>query len=123
MTENRPANAVSNSTKGTQANATYPRVTGDFVGTTDEIIQWTACKWGIDEDWVRAQIVNESNWNQDAMGDFTSNSDACAPGFPIGNYPAQWNGDATHNGECPESIGLGQVRWLYHQARSRTTTP
>ena len=96
--------------------AIYTRVTGDFTGTTDEIIQWTACKWGIDEDWVRAQIVNESNWQQTATGDFTTDSNACAPGFPIGTYPPQYNGDSEHRNECPESIGLGQVRWLYHQS-------
>ena len=26
------------------------RVDGDFAGTTDQIIQWAACKWGIDEE-------------------------------------------------------------------------
>jgi hypothetical protein len=114
--EVRPDNATANATKGTRANTTYPRVTGNFSGTTDEIIQWTACKWGIDEDWVRAQIVNESYWRQAALGDFTTTSTMCAPGFPLGNYPAQFGGDATHNGECPESIGLGQVRWYYHQS-------
>src|SRR5262249_24548237 len=36
------------------------RVTGNFTGTTDEILQWVACKWGIDEDIVRAQAVRES---------------------------------------------------------------
>ncbi len=90
-----------------------------FAGSTDEIIQWTACKWGIDEDWVRAQIVNESNWNQDALGDFSTDPNACAPTYPIGNYPAQWGGDRVHNGECPESVGLGQVRWLYHTTSVR----
>jgi hypothetical protein len=45
------------------------RVTGNFTGTTDEIIQWVACKWGIDEDIVRAQAVQESSWIQSALGD------------------------------------------------------
>src|SRR5262245_19285311 len=45
------------------------RVTGDFTGTTDEIIQWGACKWGIDENIVRAQAVQESYWFQSALGD------------------------------------------------------
>ena len=115
MSENRPENVAANSTPGNGANTAYPRVTGNFTGTTDEIIQWTACKWGIDEDMVRSQIVNESFWKQEAMGDFTTNPDACIPRYPIGNYPAQYNGDRNHSGECPESIGLGQVRWLYHQ--------
>ena len=25
----------------------FPRITGNFTGTTDEIIQWAACKWGM----------------------------------------------------------------------------
>lgn len=44
-------------------------VTGHFTGTTDELIQWTAHKWGIDEDIVRAQAVWESTWQQPAAGD------------------------------------------------------
>jgi autotransporter family porin len=45
------------------------RVSGNFTGTTDEIIQWGACKWGVDEDLVRAMAVRESNWRQDQRGD------------------------------------------------------
>ena len=82
--EVRPANAGPNATRGTSPNDKYPRVTGNFTGTTDEILQWAACKWGIDEDVVRAQIVKESFWNQSAIGD---------------------------NGQ---SYGLGQVREPYH---------
>jgi len=77
-------NAVPNATRGTRANTTFARVDGNFVGTTDEILQWVACKWGIDEDVVRAQIAKESWWRMDAVGD---------------------------NGE---SFGLGQVRVPYH---------
>ena len=75
MSENRDQNSVANATRGSSPNATYPRVTGDFTGTTDEILQWAACKWGIDEDWVRAQINNESSWRQDAKGDFATDGD------------------------------------------------
>lgn len=45
------------------------RVTGNFSGTTDEIIQWAACKWGFDPDTVRAQAVSESSWKQSMLGD------------------------------------------------------
>jgi autotransporter family porin len=45
------------------------QVTGNFTGTTTEIIQWAACKWGIDEDSIRASAVNESNWYQNEVGD------------------------------------------------------
>ena len=34
-----------------------------------EIIQWAACKWGIDEDIVRAQVIKESYWYQSTNGD------------------------------------------------------
>jgi hypothetical protein len=45
------------------------RVNGNFTGTTDEIIQWGACKWGLDEDIVRAVAVTESWWRQSTVGD------------------------------------------------------
>jgi hypothetical protein len=44
-------------------------VTGNYTGTTDEIIRWAACKWGIDEDTLRAVAVGESDWHQNAVGD------------------------------------------------------
>lgn len=93
--ENRPQNATANHTTGRTipfiegaddaGNAALAgRVDGNFTGTTDEIIQWAACKWGIDEDVVRAQAVRESWWIQSTVGD---------------------------NGE---SFGLLQVRAPYH---------
>ncbi len=39
-----------------------PRVDGQFSGTTDEIIQWAACKWGISDNLLRGQAVRESTW-------------------------------------------------------------
>ena len=36
------------------------QITGKFTGTTDEILQWVACKWGIDINIVRAEAVAES---------------------------------------------------------------
>ncbi len=67
MAERRPINNVPNHTKGAAVSG-LARVTGNFTGTTDEIIEWVACKWGIDEDIVRAQIAKESWWHQDAAG-------------------------------------------------------
>ncbi len=46
-----------------------PRVDGAFTGTTDEIIQWAACKWGFDVDTVRAVASMESAWQQSLVGD------------------------------------------------------
>ncbi len=74
-------NAAYNATVGAklpQPTGSYPpaewalfrRVDGRFTGTTDEILQWGACKWGIDEDVVRAVAVTESWWNhRDTKGD------------------------------------------------------
>ena len=41
-----------------------PRIDGQFTGTTDEIFQWAACKWGMPDDLLRAIAVNESTWYQ-----------------------------------------------------------
>lgn len=100
--ERRPSNTTANHTAGVGPTDGYPRVTGNFTGTTDEIIEWVACKWGIDEDVVRAQIAKESWWHQDAGGDLTSDQSLCHPL------------ERTASGPCPESIGLGQVRYRYH---------
>jgi hypothetical protein len=45
------------------------KVTGNFTGTTTDIIQWAACKWGIDEDTIRADAVQESYWHMSTIGD------------------------------------------------------
>ncbi|MFW2335385.1 hypothetical protein [Ilumatobacter sp.] len=92
--EIRPENGAANSNRGGRAYANsranewapFGRVDGDFSGTTDEIIQWAACKWGIDEDIARAQVIKESYWYQST------------------------------NGDGGESWGLGQVRDTAHQS-------
>jgi hypothetical protein len=45
------------------------RVTGAFTGTTDEIIQWAAFKWGLEPAVVRAVAAVESWWDQAHVGD------------------------------------------------------
>jgi autotransporter family porin len=82
--EPRPENAAANHTAPTSfiqdysrfgplnaygKNNLLPRISGRFSGTTDEIIQWGACKWGFDEDIVRAVAVQESSWRQATVGD------------------------------------------------------
>jgi hypothetical protein len=101
--ENRPGNAGYNSTTWSSQPMADPlgqRADGQYTGTTDQILQWVACKWGIDEDIVRAQVAKESAWHQTVLGDRTGNN--CAPVSPQTN-------------PCGESIGLMQVRWAYHQ--------
>ncbi len=92
-----------NATRGSGPHPDYTRVDGDFVGTTDEILQWAACKWGIDEDLVRAQAVKESWWHMSAGGDVTYDSSRC-----------HWS--VSSQTPCPESLGILQVRQHYHSA-------
>lgn len=40
------------------------RVSGQHSGTTDENIQWAACKWGISDNLLRAMAAAESTWFQ-----------------------------------------------------------
>ena len=49
---------------GGAAPHSFDRVDGNFTGTTDEILQWGACKWGFDEDLVRAMAADETWWHQ-----------------------------------------------------------
>jgi hypothetical protein len=44
-------------------------VTGHYRGTTDEILQWAARKWGFDPDLFRAVAAVESYWNMSVVGD------------------------------------------------------
>jgi len=106
--ENRPANVSFNNTRGVGANNENPRVNGNFVGTTDEILQWAACKWGMDVTWARNQAAIESFWRQSTLGDFGSDPSMCLPGHPIGADGRP--------GECPQTIGILQVRFPYHQS-------
>ena len=58
------------------------RVSGQHTGTTDENIQWAACKWGLPDNLLRAIAVRESTWYQGAT------------------YP---------NGRCVEMLGCGDM--------------
>jgi hypothetical protein len=54
-----------------------PRVDGQFTGTTDEIFQWAACKWGLPADMIRAVAYRESQWYQYE----TYSSGRCLPDY------------------------------------------
>jgi hypothetical protein len=97
--EVRPGNATYNATRGRTVpnpeRPLYARITGNYVGNTEQILLWGACKWGIDEDIVFAKAVTESFWRMSTNGD---------------------------NGE---SWGLMQVRqpywgWAFPEARTST---
>lgn len=85
-----------------RADAFRQRISGNFTGTTDEILQWTACVWGVPVDVVRAEAVVESWWQQSQLGDWTTNQQYCPPGT--------WTGSG-----CYQSYGILQVKWYYFQ--------
>jgi hypothetical protein len=116
--ENKHSNATANNTTGQRVDGSMfsgdaasaaskiaPRINGDFKGTTQEILRWTACKWGIDETIVYAQTAVESWWRQDTLGDWGTDASACPPGHGLGA-----DGKA---GQCPQSYGVLQDRWPY----------
>lgn len=84
------------------------RIDGAFTGSTQEILRWTACKWGIDEDLVYAQAAVESWWRQTTQGDWGSDPAACAPGHGLGA-----DGRA---GQCPQSFGVLQNRYPFERS-------
>jgi hypothetical protein len=77
------------------------RITGNFRGTTDEIIQWAACKWGWSDDIVRAEAVRESEWHMSTEGDVEPRSAGVCT-FDDTRDP------------CPTSFGIMQIKWHFH---------
>ncbi len=86
-----------------RADSLRRQITGSFTGTTDEILQWVACKWGIDEDIVRAEAHAESTWYQSTTGDFSTRRKLCPPGT--------WNGSG-----CYQSYGILQIKYIYNKS-------
>lgn len=97
-------------------NSVYkPRITGNFTGTTDEIIQWVACKWGWSDELVRAEAVAESNWYQ---------STGQNQGF--GDYEPRSNGHCVFDfsgDPCPTSYSIIQVKWYFHPQGFASNSP
>jgi hypothetical protein len=72
--------------------------------STDDLIQWASFKWGIPTDWLRAEYVVESKWNQAALGDRASVSTEW-----YSKYPSQARISGTS--EVYESMGITQIKW------------
>jgi autotransporter family porin len=97
-------------------------VTGGFTGTTDDIIQWAAWKWGIDEDVMRAVAVQESDWRQSMVGDGgvsfgmfqvksqLAGSDGWEGTFPLSRDDTAFNAD--YYGRAIRSCYDGRETWL-----------
>ncbi len=78
----------------------FAHVDGNYAATTDMILRWSACKWGIDEDLLRAQATEESNWVQSHQGDMRTDPSLCQRG--------SWNGWT--GSYCYQSYGIFQVK-------------
>ena len=91
-------------------------VTGAYSGTTDEIIQWAAHKWGFSPDVFRAVAVIESWWKMSAIGDDgrsygimqVKRGPHCC--FPTTRRSTAFNLD--YYGAYLRSVYDGRVRWL-----------
>ena len=117
--ENRPENAEPNNTivdvtvdidgADERWNAELaPRISGDFTGTTDQVLRWVSCKWGFDEDITRARAVTESSWLMSTAGDVSELTEECD--FLGIDSP------------CPLSYGLLQVKGTVHVGTFPYTT-
>jgi hypothetical protein len=118
--ENRPGNERFNDTVGQQVGPTvFPqgdkpqaaalasRIDGDFTGSTEDILRWAACKWGINQDIVLAEAAVESWWNQTQLGDWSADATLCPPGHALGVDGKP--------GQCPQSFGILQVKYRYFE--------
>ncbi|HYH59154.1 MAG TPA: hypothetical protein VD790_08025 [Thermoleophilaceae bacterium] len=97
------------------------RVTGRYSGTTDEILQWAAHKWGFSPDLLRGVAAIESWWRQRAVGDegrsfglmqIKRGSHCC---LPATRTSTAFNAD--YYGAWLRHVYDGRARWLNHQRR------
>ncbi len=84
--------------------------------STDDLIQWAAHKWGVPEDWLRAEYAVESYWNQFQLGDSTKVSRRW-----YGLYPYQSR--VPHTTNVYQSLGIAQVRWTPNGSLHPGTEP
>jgi Big-like domain-containing protein len=89
----------------------YANIDGNFTGTTIQIIRWASCKWGIDENAMKAQAWEESSswisgawyiWSQGETGDWRTDPSVCQAGSWYG-----WTGSG-----CWQSFGIYQEKPL-----------
>jgi hypothetical protein len=99
------------------------RVTGNHTGTTDENIQWAACKWGVSDDLLRAVAFRESGWFQGEVyanglcvqrhgcGDMVTMPDADTRVYCGGLTTAGHNYEADYGpGLCPGTFSLVGIK-------------
>ena len=80
--------------------ADFAAVDGKYSGTTQGIIRWAACKWGVDEDWAYAETAEETGGWTNACAQMHGGS-TCHEAGDCGNY------DSDSGGEAPNLSFLG----------------
>ena len=90
------------------------RITGAFTGTTDEILQWVACKWGFDEDDVRAEAVQSSGWTQTLAIRLDDGADVRSARLDADTRAGAVDGAG--GTQCAQTYGMYQVVWQYHKS-------
>jgi hypothetical protein len=104
-------------------------VNGRFKGTTDEIIQWAAYKWGINTNVIRAVAALESWWHMSAVDD---NGDSfglfqvrrpfhCWGECLIARRSTAFNAD--YYGGIIRAYFDGKMKWLNTVERGRDYVP
>jgi hypothetical protein len=93
----------------------FGRVTGNYQGTTDEIIQWAAAKWGLPDEVLRAVAVDESYWQQGVK----NSKGAPIKGRGYGDFGACGGSPAPsgYGPSGPASFGIMQGKWCSLQDR------
>ena len=101
------------------------RISGNFTGTTDEIFEWAAAKWGVPDNLIRAMAVVESHWHQSEYGDYIDDNTKCPPGYRppcpvtfgiVGTRSTSWPGIYPWNREStPAAVDVlgGWLRGCY----------
>jgi len=101
------------------------RVSGQHDGTTDENIQWAACKWGLSDNLVRAVAVVESTWYQKELapngacvekrgcGDLFPAATAASQQFCTGVKTFGYDYQRDYGqGRCPKTFSIiGVMSW------------
>jgi len=89
-------------------------VDGQYTGTTEMIFRWAACKWGIDEDLIRAQAtVEHDTWIQwNAGGDKRDSIKQCQAGNNPGHNSTDLWGYQIPNA-CYQSWSIWQIKVVY----------
>jgi hypothetical protein len=89
-------------------------VDGQYTGTTEMIIRWAACKWGVDEDLIRAQATTEhGDWVQwNAGGDKRRSIDQCQAGNNSDHNSTDLWGYSVSDG-CYQSWSIWQTKVVY----------